>query len=170
MNIIAYLFKKYVSLQKTFAMDYYRIYMQQESEGAEIIDTIDSFGLYCVDIPFKIADVVKDVVSRDWHDEDGIDEYIPKDGLKMSAYDMDVKFGFKGDKFAANESISAFIDYLKSGYIKLYCNYTKIGRQHVRLVKLNDSAELVRNDDGDILVFSVTFKVCDPLTNISLSK
>lgn len=151
-------------------MDYYRIYMQQESEGAEIIDTIDSFGLYCVDIPFKIADGVKDVVSRDWHDEDGIDEYVPKDGLKMSAYDIDVKFGYKGDKFGANKAISSLLSYLAVGYVSIYDTYTDIGRQKVRLVKLNDNAELVRDEDGDILIFSVTFKVCDPLTNISLSK
>lgn len=151
-------------------MEYYKIYMQKESEGAEVIDTIDSFGLYCVDIPFKPADSVKEVVSRDWHDEDGVDEYIPKDGLKMSAYEMDVKFGFKGDKFSANKAISDLLEYLRSGYIKLYCDYTRIGRQHVRFSKLNDSAELVRDDDGDILIFSVTFKVCDPIEEVILTK
>lgn len=151
-------------------MDYYKIYMQKELDGAEVIDTIDSFGLYCVDIPFKMADSIKEVASRDWHDEDGLDEYIPKDGFKMSAYDMDVKFGFKGDKFAANEAINGLLEYLLSGYVKLYCDYTRIGRQHVRLNKVNDSAELVRDGDGDILIFSVSLKVCDPVTEIVLSK
>lgn len=151
-------------------MEYYKIYMQKESEGAEIIDTIDSFGLYCVEIPFKIAEGVKDIVSRDWHDEDGLDEYIPKNGFRYSTYDMDVKFGFKGDKFAANAAIKGLMEYLRSGYIKLYCNYTRIGRQHVRLNKLNDDAELVRDGDGDILIFSVSLRVCDPVTDIELTK
>ena len=105
-------------------MEYYRIYMQKESDGAVVIDTISSFGLYCMDIPFKVADSVKEPVSRDWHDEDGVDEYIPKEGLRMSAYEMDVKFGFKGDKFVANKSIGDVLDYLMDGYVKLYCDYT----------------------------------------------
>lgn len=150
-------------------MEYYRIYMQKESDGAVVIDTISSFGLYCMDIPFKVADSVKEPVSRDWHDEDGVDEYIPKEGLRMSAYEMDIKFGFKGDKFAANKSIGDFLDYLMDGYVKLYCDYTRIGRQHVRFSKLSDDAELVRCEDGDILIFKVTFKVCDPVTDVTLS-
>ena len=151
-------------------MEYYKIYIKQEKPDASVVETIEEFGLYCVDIPFKPMSDVKEVVSRDWKDENGIDEYIPADGLKLSAYDMDIKFGYKGDKFGANEAISSFIEFLVSGYVSIYDTYTKIGRQKVRLVKLNDDADLVRGDDGDILIFSVTFKVCDPLTNISLSK
>ena len=54
--------------------------------------------------------------------------------------------------------------------MSIYDTYTDIGRQKVRLVKLNDNAELVRDGDGDILIFSVTLKVCDPITNIKLTK
>ena len=151
-------------------MEYYKVYIKQEKPDASAVETIEEFGLYCVDIPFKPISDVKEVVSRDWKDENGIDEYIPADGLKLSAYDMDIKFGYKGDKFGANEAISSFIEFLVSGYVSIYDTYTKIGRQKVRFVKLNDDADLVRSDDGDILIFSVTFKVCDPLTNISLSK
>lgn len=151
-------------------MDYYKIYIKQEKPDASVIETIEEFGLYCVDIPFKPVSDVKEVTSRDWKDENGIDEYIPADGLKLSAYDIDIKFGYKGDKFGANEAISSFIEFLISGYVSIYDTYTRIGRQKVRFMKLNDNAELVRSDDGDILIFSATFKVCDPLTNISLSK
>ena len=113
---------------------------------------------------------MKEVSSRDWKDENGVDEYIPTDGLKMSAYEIDVKFGYKGDKFGANKAISSLLSLLSSGYVSIYDTYTGIGRQKVRLVKLNDNAELVRDEDGDILIFSVTLKVCDPITNIKLTK
>ena len=135
-----------------------------------MVETIEDFGLYCVDIPFKPAGDVKDISSRDWKDENGVDEYIPADGLKMSAYEIDVKFGYKGDKLGANKAISSLMSCLNAGYVSIYDTDTGIGRQKVRLVKLNDNAELVRDDDGDILIFSVTLKVCDPITNISLSK
>ena len=151
-------------------MECYKVYIKQEKSGASVVETIEDFGLYCVDIPFKPAGDVKDIVSRDWKDENGVDEYIPADGLKMSAYEIDVKFGYKGDKLGANKAISSLMSCLTAGYVSIYDTYTGIGRQKVRLVKLNDNAELVRDDDGDILIFSVTLKVCDPITNISLSK
>lgn len=151
-------------------MECYKVYIKQEKSGASVVETIEDFGLYCVDIPFKPAGDVKDIVSRDWKDENGVDEYIPADGLRMSAYEIDVKFGYKGDKLGANKAISSLLSCLTAGYVSIYDTYTGIGRQKVRLVKLNDNAELVRDDDGDILIFSVTLKVCDPITNISLSK
>ena len=151
-------------------MECYKVYIKQDKSGASVVETIEDFGLYCVDIPFKPAGDVKDIVSRDWKDENGVDEYIPTDGLKMSAYEIDVKFGYKGDKLGANKAISSLLSLLSAGYVSIYDTYTGIGRQKVRLVKLNDNAELVRDDDGDILIFSVTLKVCDPITNISLSK
>lgn len=151
-------------------MECYKVYIKQDKSGASVVETIEGFGLYCVDIPFKVAGDVKEVSSRDWKDENGLDEYIPADGLKMSPYDIDVKFGYKGDKGGANAAVNSLVTYLMSGYVSIYDTYTGIGRQKVRFVKLNDNAELVRDDDGDILIFSVTFKVCDPITNIKLSK
>ena len=151
-------------------MECYKVYIKQDKSGASVVETIEDFGLYCVDIPFKPAGDVKDVASRDWKDENGVDEYIPAGGLKMSAYEIDVKFGYKGDKFGANEAISSLLSYLTTGYVSIYDTYTGIGRQKVRLVKLNDNADIVRDDDGDILIFSVTMRVCDPKTNITLSK
>lgn len=151
-------------------MECYKVYIKQDKSGASVVETIEDFGLYCVDIPFKPAGDMKDIVSRDWKDENGVDEYIPADGLKMSAYEIDVKFGYKGAKFGANKAISSLLSYLTTGYVSIYDTYTGIGRQKVRLVKLNDNADIVRDDDGDILVFSVTLKVCDPITNIKLTK
>ena len=51
--------------------------------------------------------------------------------------------------------------------MKYYCDYTKEGRSGVRFVKINDDAELVRDDDGDILVVSVELKVNAPMSDIT---
>lgn len=148
-------------------MEYYKIYMQLDTDGAAVKETISDFGLYCMEIPFSVAQSTKELTTRDWHDEDGTDFYIPENGLKMSAYEMKVKFGCKGDKFSANEKINDFLGYLKQGAMKMYCNYTKIGRQNIVLSKIDDSATLVRdNQDGDLLIFTVIFKVYDPVTDI----
>ena len=157
----------FASKKYTHFMEYYKIYMQLDTDGATAKETISDFGLYCMEIPFSVAQSAKDLTARDWYDEDGTDFYMPVNGLKMSAYEMKVKFGYKGDKFSANEKINGFLSYLKQGAIKMYCDYTKIGRTNVVLSKIDDSATLVREDkDGDLLIFTVIFKVYDPVTDI----
>ncbi len=148
-------------------MDYYKVYMQLEADGSDVVETIDDYGLYCMDIPFAVATGAKELTKRDWHDEDGEDVYMPKDGLRLSAYDIDVKFGYRGGRFGANDSINAFLDFVRRGMLKMYCDYTRIGRRHVVFSKLSDKATLVRDiDEGDLLVITATFRVCDPVTNI----
>ena len=49
----------------------------------------------------------------------------------------------------------------------MYCTWTKIGRTGIRFDKLNDKAELIRDEDGDTLVFTITFKVNDPITDVN---
>ena len=150
-------------------MEYYRTLIKIEGEGFRTVDTITSYGIYCMDIPFRVGSAAKDIHKRSWKDEDGDDEYIPPTGIRMQAYEMTVKFGFKGNKFSANKSISDFANYLRSGMFSIYSEYTRIGRQHVRLSGIDENAQLVRSDDGDILVFSVKMKVNDPVTDIKLS-
>ena len=53
--------------------------------------------------------------------------------------------------------------------MKLYCDYTKIGRQNVRFVSIGEDATLVRDANGDLLITKITFKVNDPVTDITLT-
>ena len=145
---------------------YFRIYMQMEKDGAEVIDTIDSFGMYCMENPFKTCSEVKEPTKRTWYDEHGDDEYIPKDGLYMSSYENKVKFGFKGKAYGANEKLKAFLQYLRGGMMKMYCEFNGVGRKNVRLKSVDPV--LYRNVQGDeeILILSVTFKFNDPITDV----
>ena len=144
---------------------YFRIYMQREVDDAEVIDTIASFGMYVSESPFKPCADVKEPTKRSWYDEHGDDEYVSTDGLYMASYENKVKFLFKGDAFGANEKCKAFIEYLRGGMMKMYCEFNRIGRRHVRLKSIDP--ELYRDpDDGDILIMSVTFKFNDPVTDV----
>lgn len=127
--------------------------------------------MYCMSIPFGPMPSSKELSKNEWADEDGDDEYIPEQ-LAISGYSMTVKLGFKGDKNSANASLRKMLGYLTgadgSGVeMKYYCDYTKEGRSGVRFVKINDEAELVRDDDGDILVVSVELKVNAPMSDIT---
>lgn len=145
-------------------------------------ESIYKWGVWCKDIPFKIIDKVKAPAKRSWYDEHGDDEYISPDGLFLEAYTMKVEFGCKllkaGHGYASagmpvndvRKSVGDFLKYLReSGMMKLYSTYTRIGRQNVRLESVSDNAKWKTDDGNEFLVFEVTFKVNDPLTDFKLN-
>lgn len=150
---------------------YFRIYLQREVDGAPVVDTIDSFGMYCMENPFKMCGKVKEPSKRTWHDEHGDDEYIsPSDGLFMEAYENKVKFGFHGNAYGANEKLKSFLEYLRGGMLKMYCVFNGIGRRHVRLSDVDPNLYRDVRGDEDILTLFMTFKFNDPITDIKAIK
>lgn len=150
--------------------DYFKIYMQKESEGSELKETIADFGLYCMEMPFTLFTSTRKLTEREWPDEDGKDVYIPK-RLDAEAYTIKIKFGYKGEPESANEHIKAFWKYLTGNdgsgvYIKLYNDYNGVGRRHVRLSSFSDSPIYVRDEYGLFLAFDVELNVDDPITDV----
>lgn len=151
-------------------MKYYKFYIQKEAANAKVMELGENFGFYEMECKFYGGKAVKDPPKRDWYDEDGDDEFVP-DNPKFKSFEMDIKFGYKGDMFSANEKLEKLQDYLVPGTMKVYDSYNNIGRQNVRFIEIPDDAELVRDkDDGDILVVTIKLKVNDPRTKITLSK
>lgn len=146
-----------------------------------VYESVSTWGIFCKDIPFKLFDKVKDPAKRQWYDESGDDEYMPSGGLKLEAYSMKIEFACKklsnGNKYnaaAVNDvrvKVGTFLSYLKtSGMLKMYSNYTRIGRQNVRLESVGESGTWDVDDEGnEFLIFEVTLKVNDPETDITLT-
>lgn len=150
--------------------DFYKIYMQKEREGSELKETIKDFGLYCMDSPFILYTTARKLTEREWPGEDGKDVYVPS-RLDVDAYSIKLKFGYKGAEREANNKIKAFLEYLTgrdgSGvYMKMYCDYTNIGRRHVRFSQIPGDPVFFRDGDGDFLVFDLEMNVDDPVTDI----
>lgn len=156
----------------------YAIYFKKMKDNALVVDTLDNWGIVCKDFPFKLYGEAKELPSHDWKDEDGDDEYIP-DVLPIAAYEMEVEFAYKGDMFTANSNIKKFLDYLTGregdgAEFMCYDTFTRIGRQKMRFVSVSE--DIFHRDQNnseygcDVIVFSVTFKVNDPVTDITLSK
>ena len=155
-------------------MAYKGIYFQKHKEGSTVKESLEDFGIWCKDFPFRLAGDAKELASEDWPEEDGADEYVPEE-LRMKAYDAEVEFGYKGAMDTANAKIRSFLDYLTGrdgtgAELKVYDSYTRIGRQHVRLSRVSDDAFVRNTGEGDVVVFNVTFRVNDPVTDITLSK
>lgn len=155
-----------------------------------VCESVATWGIFCKEIPFKLMEKVKEPAMRNWHDENGHDEFIPESGLYTDAYEMTVEFGCK--KLNTRESstygvsvtdvktkVIAFLDYLRqSGMLKMYSAHTGIGRQNVRLISVGSNATWVKQEvatttqqpvEEEFLVFEVTFKVNDPNTQVTLS-
>ena len=152
----------------------YAIYFKKMKSDALVVDTLDNWGIVCKEFPFKLYGEAKELPSHDWKDKDGDDEYIPSE-LPIASYEVEVEFAYKGVMDSANANIKGFLDYLtgrdgSGAELMVYDTYTKIGRQNVRFVSVGDDVFYRQEEGGDVVVFSVTFKVNDPVTDITLSK
>lgn len=151
----------------------YSIYFRKMNDESPVVDTLGKWGVVCKDFPFKVYGDAKDLPKHDWKDEDGDDEYIPS-VLPISSYEMEVEFAYKGAMDSANKKIKEFLDYLTGrdgtgAEFSVYDTYTRIGRQHMRFVSVKDDIFLRSESGGDVIVFAVTFKVNDPVTDITLA-
>ena len=137
-----------------------------------VFESVSQWGIWCKDIPFRVFGKVKEPAKRQWPDEHGDDEYISSDGLYLEAYEMKVEFACKKTESLTDVRVAVgnFLEYLRSaGMMKLYSSYTRIGRQNVRLSSVDDNAKWKVQDGVEYLIFSVTFKVNDPKTDVILT-
>lgn len=151
------------------AQTYKPCLFQKLTDLAPVRDSME-WGIYIKSIPFKVFPDMKDVPSRDWMDENGDEEYIP-DTPYFKAYEMECKFVFIGANGTANTQIRSFLEYLANGgMFRIYDTYTKIGRSEVRYVGYSEDILYRRDEDNDIVVFSVILKVNNPIDEIILQK
>lgn len=158
-------------------MRYCKFYIQKEGTDASgnaypVKESGRDFLVYEKESKFYGGREVKEVAKRDWHDQNGDDEFFPNTPT-YKAQEIEVKFACKGDLYSSNEKIEDFQKYLANGgTMKIYDEYNRVGRQSVRFSSIPDDAELYRKVDGvdEALVFTVKMKVNDPVTNVVLTK
>lgn len=148
-------------------------------DGSEsAVDVLQAYGMVLEDMPSVIPLTPKNIYSHSWPDEDGDDEYIPE-VIRYEAVKAEFTFGCRS--YSADNTVfdmlSAFIAFLQSGTFSFYGERSGIGRQHVRFAELHDDARYSRHTlrrngadvTEEILSFTVTFKINDPKTEITLS-
>lgn len=169
------IYKKFLILQQTFDGSNY-------TSVGSIVDTQAKFRIACQEFPFKDLPEIKELPKRDWNDEDGEDVYIPTDGYKFEAYDVDVTFIYVGTEATMKSDIRKFIDFLhgrkdsngnsRTGGVMLaiYDEYTQIGRRGVLVSKVDNTLYWNVDYDPDaIATFKVKFRVTDPVTRLNSS-
>lgn len=155
-------------------MEYYKVLIQKEDTidgvAAAVKDTVADFGVWCQSMPFDVGMEVKEPVTRDWKDEDGEDSYVGM-SVMIAAYDMTVKWVVKGAPGTCKEKAKTFLNYLSGrdgsgAKMKIWCEWTGIGRQHVRMKKVNDEAVLDRMANVEVVTFDTVMRVEDPVTEV----
>lgn len=143
--------------------------IQKLADKSPVRDSKD-WGIWIKSVPFKIFPDMKEIPSRDWLDEHGDEEYIPTQPY-YKAYEMECEFVYIGAYESANAQIRSFLTYLaENGMFKLYDTYSKIGRTNVRYMSYSNDALYRKEGNEDIVLFKVTLKINDPITEITLSK
>lgn len=148
----------------------YKPFLVQKLKSNFLVRDSREWGIWVKSIPFLLYPKLKEPAKRSWPEQNGDDEYLP-DSPVFEAYSMNVDFVFIGENSTANNQIKSFLNYLsKDGEFSIYDTYTGIGRTHVRYSSYSDKAFRRREKEKDIVQFTVTLKVNDPITDVKLSK
>ena len=161
-------------------------YDGNEYTKGTVVDLLQAFNIICKDFPFVKNPKSKELPSHNWHDEDGVDVYIPAK-IPLEEYDMEVSFIYtcvedssiqeRDEKMRID--ISNFIDFLygrvkgnpndsfSSGRLAIYNEYVGMGRKDVYVKEVkNEIYEKTESDPDAVAVFNVKFAVCDPSTEV----
>lgn len=150
-------------------MAYKPFLIKKLKDGSTVKDSTE-WGILVQSFPFKLRPEMKEPSKRDWKDQHGDDEFTPGSPV-FKSYAMEVDFLFRGNYGTGNAKIGDFIDYLTiGGEFSIYDSYTGIGRTRIRYASMKESAFRRREGNNDAISFSVTFKVNDPVTQITLAK
>lgn len=160
-------YKKFLIQQQTYNGTSY-------TNVGSVVDSYTAYKVVCQECPFKVLPETKEPAKRDWNDEDGEDTYIPSDGLKAKAYDMEVKFLYVGKEADMASDLKAFITFINgrntggSSLLAIYDEYTQTGRRGVYVQNVDNDLFYYNDTDTDAIAqFKVKFRVTDPVTNIT---
>ena len=154
--------------------NYKPFYIQTDSD-ASAIDTAERWGMVAKTNPYPAMPEPKEPYKNDFHDEDGDDE--ANAAMHYQSFTFSVEFYVKayadGDTSAAavlRSQMSAFFGHVRNGEFRVYDSYTGLGRRRVRYAGYEESDGGFRaRDNWARLMFSVTFKVNDPVTAMTLT-
>ena len=151
----------------------YTLWMQKTKERSAAKDSLSAFGFAVCAIPWP-SEETEDVSVRVWPGQHGEDAYIPPSGLKLKAYDVEVEFCYKGAVDTAYAKYKALRNYLtgidgSGGELKIYDPYWRRGRTKVYVKKIGD-LDPHRSNVDEVLSAKVTFRVADPLTEITAGR
>ena len=172
-------YKKFLVQQQTYNGSVY-------NNVGNVVDTNTRWHVVCQEMPFKHLPEAKELPKRNWNDEHGEDVFIPSDGIKFEAYDVEAKFLYCGTKENIASDLKGFLEFLygrinivnnavvpvtnsvKNVMLKMYDEYTGTGRRGVYVQSVDDELFFFNDTSIDAIAqLKVKFRVTDPVYNVT---
>lgn len=146
-------------------------------KGQTCYDTRVHWGFIAKSNPYPALPEPKEPYVNKFKDHNGDDEYT--DNMYYESFTFDVQFYIRTKDTITNNVVTetaaetirtklkAFFDIVKNGELMVFDSYTALGRQHVRYAGYKEEAFRSRGDTATC-IFTVTFKVNDPVTMTKL--
>jgi hypothetical protein len=129
-------------------------------------DTRTEWNLIAKTNPYPALPTPKEPYKNSWPDENGDDEYVTN--MYYEAFTFDVQFYIRATTVEEIRSaLSYFFFSIKEGEFEVYDATTGLGRQKVRYAGFKEEMVPILNGGYARCIFTVTFKVNDPVTFMS---
>lgn len=148
------------------------ILFRKKGESSKV-DILTDFGIAVLEEPMLIPTEIKDVGTREWLDEDGIDVYnAPK--VFYKDFDVDLTLGCK-DIYnqgrlvkTCSQVYKQLLDYLTNDGLlhDMYCPWVRQGKEGVRYKSTSD-IHFERNEGDVYMTFKMKLNVTEPMSDIS---
>lgn len=149
-------------------VDYKPFYIQTDADEVAIDTTF--WGLVAKANPFPALPSPKESYKNEWLDENGDDEYNAQ--MFYEAFEFDVQFYVKAYDSPAGsgeeiirKQVDEFFAKIKEGEFSIFDAYTGLGRRKVRYSGFSEDG-FKRGRNWARAIFSITFKVNDPVTRM----
>lgn len=156
--------------------DYAPFYIQRDSD-ATATNILSTYGVIVKDSGYPMNRKAKEPYKNDWKDRDGDDEWNTVLHYEAFTYNIECAIftrnvnGVAAARQELESAVRAFENFLRNGEFKFYSAYHNFGFQKARIDEFSalGSAAFSTFADTARVIFSVSIKVNDPTTDMTLS-
>lgn len=141
-----------------------------QREGTTIRkDLYSDFGIKTTSAPLFVPGDTKELPSRDWPEEDGVDVYVPNI-IPLKSYIVDISVVYNGGQGTFQSKLDSLASYLLTGgsELNIYSPYSATSCKGAHFVGFSDFSFTSDSATGDIAEFKIKFKVAKPKERFTL--
>lgn len=154
--------------------DYAPFYIQRDGDTTAT-NILSTYGVIVKDSGYPMNRKAKEPYKNDWKDRDGDDEWNTVLNYEAFTYTIECAIftrnsnGVAAARQELETAVRAFENFLRNGEFKFYSSYHNFGFQGTRVEEFSSPGSSGFKTFGNTarVIFSVTFKVNDPTTDMT---
>lgn len=156
--------------------DYAPFYIQKDGD-ANATNILSTYGVIVKDSGYPMNRKAKEPYKNDWKDRDGDDEWNTVMHYEAFTYTIECAIftrnvnGVAAARQELETAVRAFENFIRNGEFKFYSAYHNFGFRKARIEEFSSpgSSGFSTFADTARVIFSVSFKVNDPTTEMTFS-